>query len=242
MNGHEAYFNKQAERSNSEFWTRFGSRPDFAGKRVLDLGCGHGAMSLEAARDGADVLGVDLDVERIDWAQANVPGMTTTGTLDFCVGDVTEMGFEDEFDLILSKDTFEHIADMNTMLQTLHRALKPGGQIWAGFSPLYYSPWGDHGRTGLRVPWAHTLPLPLVLALASRIKGHHISSLDDLGLNGLTLERFRGEVAAADLRFRSLKINQGDKPLLKTLDVVRRFHPLEKYATVSIYTVMESAA
>jgi 2-polyprenyl-3-methyl-5-hydroxy-6-metoxy-1,4-benzoquinol methylase len=63
-----AYFHAQLQ-SNIEFWRRFGRQPDFEGKAVLDLGCGHGALSIDAARNGATVLGIDLDADRIEFAK-----------------------------------------------------------------------------------------------------------------------------------------------------------------------------
>jgi SAM-dependent methyltransferase len=238
MPGHADYFADQAGRSNPEFWHRFGNRPRFDGQRVLDFGSGHGAMSLEMARAGAIVLGVDLDEERIDWAKANLLHEPVAGSLEFQTADVTQMNLHDEFDLIISKDSFEHIEDLRSVLVALRDAMKPDGRIWAGFSPLYYSPWGDHGRTGMRLPWAHALPRPLVYAAASRHHGHPIARLDDLGLNGMTPREFRRYVEDVGLRFESIAYNRGDKALLKTLDRLRRYDLLERYATVGIYTVL----
>ena len=65
------YFDEQQE-SNAEYWRRFGLAPDWTSKRVLDVGCGHGAMSVEIAQAGATVLGVDLDEGRIDFANRNL--------------------------------------------------------------------------------------------------------------------------------------------------------------------------
>jgi SAM-dependent methyltransferase len=235
---HQEYFDDQAQNSNPEFWRRFGRRPAFAGRRVLDLGCGHGALALEMAADGADVLGVDLDEDRIGWAQQHIAPLPVAGSLEFVTADVRTLGLRDEIDLILSKDTFEHVDDLEGVLRCLRDALTPDGQIWAGFSPLYYSPGGDHARTGMKLPWAHTLPRPLVLANAARYQRKPVQSLGDIGLNGMTPTDFRRRVAAAGLRSDSVLYNQGDKRLMPALTLLRRVRALERYTTVSVYTVL----
>jgi cyclopropane fatty-acyl-phospholipid synthase-like methyltransferase len=67
----QQYFADQHE-SNGEYWKRFGTRPDVAGRRVLEVGCGHGAMAIRLAQQGATVTGVDLDNGRIDFANRNL--------------------------------------------------------------------------------------------------------------------------------------------------------------------------
>src|SRR5690242_5404402 len=68
---HLSYFVEQID-SNREFWQRFGRRPRVDGLRVLDLGCGHGAMTLDLARAGASVVGVELDGERAAFAERHL--------------------------------------------------------------------------------------------------------------------------------------------------------------------------
>jgi 2-polyprenyl-3-methyl-5-hydroxy-6-metoxy-1,4-benzoquinol methylase len=53
--------------------------PDCAGKRVLDLRCGHGALSVDLAQAGGQVTGIDLDAERIAFATANVREQPAVG-------------------------------------------------------------------------------------------------------------------------------------------------------------------
>jgi SAM-dependent methyltransferase len=199
-------------------------------------------MSLEMAGVGADVLGVDTDVERIGWAEAHVAPRDVAGKLSFLSDDVRSLDLHNEFDLIVSKDTFEHVDDLGGMLAVLRNALKPDGEIWVGFSPLYYSPWGDHGRTGMKLPWAHTLPRPVVLAAATRFQGRPITALTEIGLNALTPRQFRARVSVNGLRFASLLYNRGDKLLLPALSHLRRVPWLERYATVGIYAVLVTAA
>lgn len=241
MTAHAAYFEIQAQRSNAEFWRRFGRRPDFRGKQVLDFGCGHGALSLEMAAEGARVLGIDLDAERIGWAREHVTGRHVSGGLEFRAVDITLLAPRGEYDVIVSKDTFEHVLDLPRVLVAMREALVPGGEIWTGFSPLYYSPWGDHGRTGLKLPWAHTLPTRIVNAAATRFQRRPIRSPVDLELNGLTPAAFRRQVAEAGLSIESAAYNRSDKRLTLVLDWLRRYPPLERYTTVGIYAVLRRA-
>ena len=236
---HQAYFDDQANRSNPEFWSRFGSQPVFAGARVLDVGCGHGALTLDMARLGAHVVGVDIHEERICWAQKHVAEVPVAGSLAFVCGDVTRMGFRANFDLVVTKDAFEHVDDLSGMLACLRVAMKPHGELWAGFSPLYHSPYGDHGRTGLRLPWAHTLlPGPIVYAVASRHRKKPIRSARDLDLNAVTPAQFRQLAAAAGLSLRIVRYNCGEHRLMPALSWLRRYSFLERYVTVSIYAVL----
>ena len=237
---HRAYYDDQ-QQTNREFWRRFGGRPEVDGKRVLDIGCGHGAMSIELAQAGAEVVGVDTDGSRIQWAERNLienhPQLASRVT--FLAQESTELPFDDRFDLAVSKDTLEHVADVDGLLGDLRNRLHHNGELWVGFSPLYFSPWGDHGRAGLRVPWAHALlPRGLVYRAAARISDHPVRDLSDLGLNGLTPAAFRISVAQAAMIVVSISYNRGDNPLLKVMSAARILPALERYMTVSVYAVL----
>jgi SAM-dependent methyltransferase len=235
------YFDGQEE-SNEEYWRRFGTTVGWAGKRVLEVGCGHGAMSVEIAQAGASVLGVDLDEGRVAFANANLARRfpQLLDRVSFRAVDAASLPVDQKFDVIVSKDTFEHVGDVATLLRALgERLVRPGGRIYAGFSPLYYSPFGDHGRTGLKVPWAHAaLPRRLVYAAAARHNGHRVDSLLDIGLNGNTPDQFRAAFADSGLRLVDIAYNRGDKRLLPVLEKARtRFPRLDRFTTVSIYAV-----
>ncbi|OBI89240.1 bifunctional 2-polyprenyl-6-hydroxyphenol methylase/3-demethylubiquinol 3-O-methyltransferase UbiG [Mycobacterium sp. 1245805.9] len=235
------YFQEQ-EASNQEYWRRFGAPVDWAGKRVLEVGCGHGAMSVEMAEAGAEVVGVDLDAGRIAFANRNLaqrfPHLLDRVT--FRAGEAASLPAHELFDVIVSKDTFEHVADVAALLKALgERLVRPDGLIYAGFSPLYYSPFGDHGRAGLKVPWAHAvLPNRAVFAAAARHNGHPVGSLLDIGLNGNTPDQFRAAFDDSGLRLVDIAYNRGDKRLLPVLEKARkRFPRLDRFTTVSIYAV-----
>jgi hypothetical protein len=58
-----------------------------------------------------------------------------------------------------------------------------------------HSPFGDHGRTGLKV---RVLPIRAVYAAAARHNGHLVGPLLDIGLNGNTPDQFRAASTRAD--------------------------------------------
>ena len=68
----EVYFEAQ-QHETAEWWRRIGLPVQLRGCSVLDLGCGHGALSFDAVRRGAvSVTGIDLDGDRIRFARQHL--------------------------------------------------------------------------------------------------------------------------------------------------------------------------
>ena len=65
---------------------------DLAGCRVLDAGCGSGALSVEAARRSADVLAVDVSASLIEIARTRAPA-DLAPAIAFTVGDMLDPAF-----------------------------------------------------------------------------------------------------------------------------------------------------
>src|ERR671918_2912922 len=61
------------------------------------------------------------------------------------------------FDLVLSKNTFEHVADPAAYVDVMRSHVAPGGRVVIGFSPLWKSPLGGHIGFMTKLPWAHLL-------------------------------------------------------------------------------------
>jgi len=95
--------------------------------RVLDVGCGTGALAARLARLGYTVVGLDPSRGMLDVLRERAP------EVEAMRGSGTELPFEDgEFDLSLSVATMHHIADAGAVRQTLAemvRVVKPGGQV-----------------------------------------------------------------------------------------------------------------
>jgi SAM-dependent methyltransferase len=97
------------------------------GLRVLDVGCGTGAITRGIAEavgaDGA-VVGVDRDPVLVEHARA---GAAAFPNLRFEVGDATTLEYESAFDVVASARTLQWIADTAGAVRRMARALAPGG-------------------------------------------------------------------------------------------------------------------
>lgn len=130
---------------------------DVAGKRILDFGCNHGALSAEYVRLGAShVTGVDIDAAAIARARS-VNQVGVNGTLRFLQSEVDSLPLETEdFDAAFSYDVFEHVARPGPILSELHRVLRPGGKLLIG-TWGWRHPFAPHLWAVMPVPWAHVL-------------------------------------------------------------------------------------
>jgi ubiquinone/menaquinone biosynthesis C-methylase UbiE len=99
------------------------------GARVLDAGTGPGRLPLEiaAALPTAEVVGVDLSPQMIDYARRQ-PGAER---ITFTAADVADLPFPDgTFDLIVSSISQHHWTSPEIGVGELHRVLRPGGRLW----------------------------------------------------------------------------------------------------------------
>jgi cyclopropane-fatty-acyl-phospholipid synthase len=105
-----------------------------SGSRVLEIGCGWGALAETAAREfGAQVTGITLSREQLEWARQRV-GAAGCGTrCDLRLQDYRDLAAEFEsrpFDAIVSIEMFEAVGReyWDSYFDTLRRCLKPGGR------------------------------------------------------------------------------------------------------------------
>jgi SAM-dependent methyltransferase len=95
------------------------------GERVLDLGCGVGAMTAQMASlyPGIALFAVDIDLEPLRVALANHP------VAGFVRADGAHLPFGDHaFNCVHSSWLLEHVASPVTVLREVRRVLRPGGQ------------------------------------------------------------------------------------------------------------------
>ena len=93
---------------------------DLRGARILDAGCGTGALAVEAAKRGADVTAVDISPTLIGIARERVPEKLGSGRVHFVAGDMLDKKFG-TFDHVVAMDSLIHysLPDMVGMLGRL---------------------------------------------------------------------------------------------------------------------------
>ncbi len=80
---------------------------DLTGRRVLDAGCGTGALATELAARGADVIAVDLSPSLVEIAAERAAGLELAGTVHFTSGDMLDAAHGD-FDHVVAMDSLIH--------------------------------------------------------------------------------------------------------------------------------------
>ena len=101
---------------------------DLRGTRVLDAGCGTGALAVEAAKRGARVVAVDISGTLVGLAKQRAPVIESGGSVEFLVGDMLDASLG-TFDHVVAMDSLIHydVGDILRVLSTLaartHRSM-----------------------------------------------------------------------------------------------------------------------
>ncbi len=106
------------------------------GRRLLDVGCGWGSLSLHAAEHfGAEVVGVTISAEQKAFIDKRVADRGLADRVDIRLQDYREVPDSadsgGDFDAVGSLEMGEHVGERNypTYVAALHRAVRPGGRV-----------------------------------------------------------------------------------------------------------------
>jgi ubiquinone/menaquinone biosynthesis C-methylase UbiE len=101
--------------------------------RILDVGCGRGWLSLELAREGHDVIGIDSEKDMIRSSKKTMesdPYKNERGKLEFQAADFSQWDYPLEtFDLVIFSRSLHHIPQPSKAVRKAHDLLKQDGQI-----------------------------------------------------------------------------------------------------------------
>lgn len=105
---------------------------EMVGKKVLDLGCGDGALTFLLAKNQADVVGLDNEPLGVSFAREQLAKYDSQKKLKYEIREasVYKIPFADDFfDIIVNCEVIEHLENPEAMLKEAKRVLKKSGKF-----------------------------------------------------------------------------------------------------------------
>lgn len=172
----------------------------FAGKRILDFGCGSGASLLVLARilPPCEIVGVEIDPRLVELARSRARhfGRSAVRVLESPSPESLPSGLG-RFDYIMFSAVYEHLlpGERRSLLPLVWRHLRPGGVLFLNQTPHRYWPVETHTTGGM--PLINYLPDALALRVARRFckrvaPNETWRSLLRRGIRGGTLPQIQG--------------------------------------------------
>lgn len=154
------------------------------GSKVLDIGCGIGALASDIAENvpNVKVFGIDLNEKNIDIAKQKY----NFENLRFIIGDATKDLPDEKFDVIVLSNVLEHIEKRQQLLEQIKEIYKP--ELFLIRVPMYDRDW--------------RVPLMDEIGFDYRLDNTHFIEY--------TFDRFEYEIEQSGLNIESYKINWGE--------------------------------
>lgn len=134
---------------------------------VLDLGCGNGAYTIEMASKANMVIGVDIEINRLNQFQSELMAREESYNAKIIQSDGQRLCFKDNtFDIVTLIEVIEHVPSEEKLLAEIYRVLKPDGKLVI-FAPNNHYPFETHGariwniKLSSRLPFLSWLPAPI---------------------------------------------------------------------------------
>jgi 2-polyprenyl-6-hydroxyphenyl methylase/3-demethylubiquinone-9 3-methyltransferase len=105
-------------------------------RRVLDIGCGNGALTARVAEAGYEMTGIDFTATGIERARASFPGVQFH---PHDISDPLPEEMQGRFDAVLSAEVIEHLFLPRDLLARAREALGPSGH--AVITTPYHGYW-----------------------------------------------------------------------------------------------------
>ncbi len=119
-----------------------------ASERVLDIGCGNGALTRDIAeRSGASVDGVEIDPSKVEAARRDRPHPRVR----YFVGDARTYPYDGRYDVVVMSNVLEHLEDRAAFLRQLRGAVRSGRFLIR--VPLFERDWRVPLKRELGVEW-----------------------------------------------------------------------------------------
>ena len=134
-------------------------------------------MCFQLVNECESITGLDVDKVLYEYSVQRLRSrsMSEQKKISFINKSIEDLE-ANSFDVVFSKDVFEHVENTDFLLDEIYRVLKPGGECLIGFGPLWFSPFGDHGIAknafGFSFPWLH-----LILGRSNLVRAYNNSQL-----------------------------------------------------------------
>lgn len=210
------YFNQQYENSKNYVFPFIAAHKEITAQSlVLEIGCGEGGVLKAFTDQGCKVVGVDLSPERVKMAEGFMQEEINKGLARFIAKNIYDVDFEkdfaNQFDVIILKDSIEHIPEQEKIIGHLKRYLAKDGKIFFGFPP-WYMPFGGHqqickNKWLSKLPYYHLLPAPVYkwLLKAAGESKETVTELLEIKDTGISIERFERIVRKTGYRIYARK-------------------------------------
>ncbi|MCX7014576.1 MAG: class I SAM-dependent methyltransferase [Candidatus Sumerlaeota bacterium] len=120
-----------------------------SGDRVVDIGCGPGALTLYCAMHGCRATGYEISAKAVDLARKAAERFEL-GNVDFVNADVAEADLGTPADLAICSEVLEHLPNDGAMLERINSLLREGGRLFltvpSSDAPLHRLAMRLHGR------------------------------------------------------------------------------------------------
>lgn len=114
--------------------------------RLLEIGCGWGGLAIEAARRGAEVVGLTLSAEQKSWADTKVAEAGLSDRIDIRLQDYRQVS--EQFDAIASVEMVEAVGERwwPAYMDAIARNLRPGGRAALQFISIDHRLFDSYSR------------------------------------------------------------------------------------------------
>lgn len=221
---------------------------------VAEIGCGEGGNLKPFLDRNCYVVGIDIGPNKIENAKKYFASHPAVNKTKFIAEDIYNVSPEEtgKFDLIILRDTIEHIPNQEVFLGRLKDFLTPNGKIFFAFPP-WRMPFGGHQQVCSNkflsmLPYFHLLPSKayrLVLKLFGESK-EKIISLQEIKDTGIGISEFRRFLSVNNYRIEKedcflinpnyeikFKLKVRKLPKLMNIPFIKDFYTTAYYCIVS---------